>query len=167
MKKFTALRTTATLLCMLICAFALLFASEYGITLADGQVRAEEQQTEGEEAVSPRLFATLSLTIGGGDGKVYARAKNDFTLFMSTVVVVVELYYSDTYASDYTQMTLAAVNSTADLDMGTTITAEASTGGAEGYWLGRMRYKENNDDWKIKDTGVIRCSATGEFLGYS
>ena len=165
MKKFTALRTTVILLCMLICVSALLFASGYGITLADGQVRAEEQRTE--ESVSPRLFATLSLTIGGGDGKVYARAKNDFTLFMSTVAVVVELYYSDTYASDYTQMTLAAVNSTADLDMGTTITAEASTGGVEGYWLGRMRYKENNDDWKIEDTGVIRCSATGEFLGYS
>lgn len=63
-------------------------------------------------------------------------------------------------------MTLASYNETGDLDMGKTITTEASTGGVEKYWLAKMRYKINNDEWKSKDTGVCRISGSGEFLGY-
>ena len=144
-------------------------ADSGSVALADDSAYclAEESAVQAEEEVSsasPRLFTSLSLTIGGGDGRVYATAKNDFTLFPSTVAVTVSLYSSETYTTDYTQMELEAVTSTADLDMGVTITAEASTDGKTKYWIARMTYKIDNADWQSKDTGVTRYDGNGTFL---
>ena len=142
-----------------------------GLTCRAGA--AENAETEGAvsvqaESASPRLFAHLTLSISGGDGRgnIYATVKNEFTLFPSTVVVIVQLYSSDTYAESYEQMTLVSANSTSDLDMGNTITTEASTGGVEKFWLARMRYKIDNGSWEYRQTAACRISGSGEFLGY-
>lgn len=122
-----------------------------------------ELEESGDNA-TPRLFASLSLSIKGGDHKVIATVKNDFTLFPSTVNVIVQLYYSETYCEDYNQMTLAAMNSTDDLNMGNTIDVEAPTDGEERFWMARMRFRENDGNWK-SDTVTGRYSADGTYLG--
>lgn len=49
--------------------------------------------------MSPYGLATsLSLSINSGNGKVWATVKNDLTVFSSTVIVIVQLYSSDSYA---------------------------------------------------------------------
>ncbi len=117
--------------------------------------------------MSPYGLATsLSLSINSGNGKVWATVKNDLTVFSSTVIVIVQLYSSDSYAESYTQMELVCMNSIADLNIGKTITTEAETGGVEKFWLARMRYKVDNGSWSSRQTGACRISASGEFLGF-
>lgn len=125
--------------------------------------------TEGEndEAEPYGVLVSLSISINGGNGKVWTKVKNDFTLFPAKIIVILELYSSTDYTDNYESMTLEAVNSINDLNIGKTITTEASTGGVEKYWMGRMRYKVDSKSWKTKATGVCRISASGEFLGYT
>ena len=104
------------------------------------------------------------MSIQGGNGKIWTTVKNDITIFPATVYVIVELYVSPTYQEKHEDMTLIAVNSTMDLNMGETITAEASTGGVQQYWQGRMRYKVDNKAWEVRDTGTYLYSADGTFL---
>lgn len=56
------------------------------------------------------------------------------------------------------------ISSTMDLNMGETIVAEASTGGVQQYWQGRMRCKIDNKAWEVRDTGTYLYSADGTFL---
>ncbi len=116
------------------------------------------------EATTRGIYTALSLSINGGNEKVWATAKNDFTLFPATVIVVVELYASDTYYEDYRQMTLISRNTTSDLDMGKTIKAEASTGGIQRYWQARMRYKIDNKAWEEKVTDSLLYDASGNYI---
>lgn len=111
------------------------------------------------------LYTSLSLSLNGGDGKVWATVRNDVTLLPATVNVVVQLYCSDTYQEDYQEMELIAYNSITDLDMGKSIVAEASTGGKEMFWIGRMRYRVDSQSWKEDIVGPARCSANGDYLG--
>lgn len=112
------------------------------------------------------LFISLSLSINGGDGKVWATAKNDFTLFPATVIVIVELYSSYEYYESYEKMTLITANTSMDLNFNKTLVAEASTNGEQRYWQARMRYKADNRDWKSEHTATCKIGASGEFLGY-
>jgi len=121
------------------------------------EVSAEEENTE-------RLLTNLEIVLNGGDREVCASVKNKFTLFPSTVYVIVQLFRSDSYCEDYNDMTLVAVNSTTDLDMGHIIEAKASTEGKQSYWMGRMRYRIGNKDWDERTVGAM-YSAEGEFLG--
>ncbi|MCM1439744.1 MAG: hypothetical protein NC131_11185 [Roseburia sp.] len=118
-----------------------------------------------EEVEPYGLFTNLSLSINGGDGKVWATVRNDFTLLPSTVNVIVQLYCSSTYQEDYNNMTLIAYNSILDLDMGKTIVAEASTNGEEKFWIARMRYRIDSQAWKEDIVGPARYNANGDFLG--
>ena len=155
-------------LCMIIIAsiiVAISFNVNYSYAETDNSI--SDATDEEEKEVRPRAFTTLSISINGGDNKVWATVRNDFTLFPSTVVVVVELYSSLTYTDDYTKMNFETGNSTGDLDMGHTISTEAPTGGVVKYWIGRMRYKTGSGAWKSEITGVGKYSATGEFLGYA
>ena len=136
------------------------------------QVSAEEIQIDGEdiqnsnEDVSTRgIYTSLSLSINGGDGKIWVTAKNDITIFPATVFVIVELYSSNTYYESHTDMELVCRNSTTDLNMGDTVVAEGITGGVQKYWQGRMRYKVDNGSWKEETTGTLLYSADGTFLG--
>lgn len=119
-----------------------------------------------DESISTKgLFTSLSLSINGGDSKIWTTVKNDVTVFPATVYVIVELYCSLEYQENYENMTLVAINSTMDLNMGKTIVAEAPTEGVQQYWKGRMRYKIDNKAWEVRDTGTVLYSATGEPLG--
>ncbi|MDE7076386.1 MAG: hypothetical protein K2O62_03600 [Clostridia bacterium] len=159
------------LICALLCWLLLLCATliclnANGVYAAPQDYAAESVGEEVEEEATPYALANLSLSINGGDGKVWATVRNDLAWFAPKVTVIVFLYSSDTYTESYLDMNMESSNEIADLNMGKTITAEAPTGGVEKYWLARTRYKINNGDWKIKDTGVCRLGPSGEFLGY-
>ena len=111
------------------------------------------------------LFTSLSISINGGEGKVWGTVKNDVTIFPSTVIVIVELYSSTTYEESHLNMQLEARVYTEDLNMGKTITATSTTGGVQKYWHARSRYKVDNGAWKELSTGTCKIGPNGEYLG--
>ncbi len=163
---------TVVLVCALIVVstFAVISVNKVFKAYAETEqtISNEDPELKGQDgqAGTYGLGTSLSLSINGGNGKVWATVKNDFTFLPSTVIVIVQLYSSDTYAESYTEMELVCMNSIGDLDIGQTITTEAETGGVEKFWLARMRYKIDGDIWQSRQTGACRLSATGEFLGY-
>ena len=162
---------TALLTCLLLIVLTLSIVSVKKVQQAfaetEQQVRDEDPELNNDNQSSTYgLTTSLSLSINSGDGKVWATVRNDLTVFSSTVIVIVQLYSSDTYAESYTEMELVCMNSIADLDMGKTISTEAETGGVEKFWLARMRYKIDKGSWSSRDTGACRISGSGEFLGY-
>ena len=151
--------------------FVVLFIFACGITLAYAQngIVANAAQDEisyenVEEADTRGIYTSLSLSMDGGSGCVWATAKNDLTIFPSTVKVTVELYCSDVYYASYEKMTLAAQNSIDDLNMGESITVNCSTGGKQKYWQGRMVYKIDNKAPESKVTRVMIFDANGNFI---
>lgn len=116
-------------------------------------VYAKAKTVDSNEEVEPRgIYTTLELNIYGNEGQVWATVKNKFTLFPSTVYVIVQLYSSDTYQESYQNMTLASQNSILDLDQGHTLTTSASTNGEQKYWQARAYYKIDRKDWQEKTT---------------
>lgn len=163
---------TKNLLKVALCCFVLaltvfaVFQIKSIVSYAGTESAPETCETTADEGeVSPRLFTQLTVSLKGGNGKVWVTVKNEFTLFPSTVKVIVELYSSDTYCEDYTQMDLIASNSISDLNINKSIKAEASTGGEQKYWLGRVQYKVDKESWKERITGPNLYSASGEYLG--
>lgn len=139
--------------------------SNYSASADTGEEVSNENVVLHEDASTYGLYTNLSLSLNGGDGKVWATVRNDFTFLPATVNVVVQLYCADTYQEDYNNMTLVAYNSTVDLDMGKSIVAEASTNGQEKFWIARMRYRIDSQSWKEDIVGPARCSADGDFIG--
>ncbi len=162
-----AKKVISVLLVFFLITLTFLFVNSQSKQVLAEEVNSEtdisEEKTSDEE-ISPYWLATLSLTLNGGNGKIRATAKNDFTLFSSTVRVILELYSSLNYCEDYNKMTFVTAISADDLDIGTTLVSEASTGGVEKFWLARMRYKEDSGDWKEKIASG-RYSADGTYLG--
>ena len=150
--------------------FVALFIFACGITLAYNGIVANAAQDElsyyenVEEAETRGIYTSLSLSMDGGSGRVWATAKNDLTIFPSTVKVTVELYCSDVYYASYEKMTLAAQNSIDDLNMGESITVNCSTGGKQKYWQGRMVYKIDNKFPETKITQIMIFDANGNFI---
>lgn len=151
--------------------FVALFIFACGITLAYAQngivanAAQDEISYENVEGVETRgIYTSLSLSMDGGSGRVWATAKNDLTIFPSTVKVTVELYCSDVYYASYEKMTLAAQNSIDDLNMGESITVNCSTGGKQKYWQGRMVYKIDNKFPETKVTQTMIFDANGNFI---
>ena len=128
------------------------------------RVYAEENDGTQQGENDRGLFVTLSINIQGGDGQVFTTAKHDFSIFSSTVNIYVYLYYSTTLTTDYNNMTLAATAHSSDLDFGQTLTATASTGGEQRYWIGRMYYKIDTNDWESKTVGPVLYSASGALI---
>ncbi len=127
--------------------------------------KTENNSASKSETIEPRIWTSLSISLNGGNDKVWATVKNDFTLFPSTVVVIVQLYCSDNYVENYTEMNLVSQNSTQDLDIGKTIVTEASTNGEVKYWIGRMRYKIDNKNWEERIVGPLKYDANGKYIG--
>lgn len=149
--------------------FVVLFIFACGITLAYNGIVAnaaqDEMSNENVEGVETRgIFTSLSLSMDGGNGRVVVTAKNDLTIFPSTVRVIVELYCSDVAQKNYADMTLVAQKSIDDLNMGESISAECSTGGKAKYWQGRMSYRIDNKFWEEKTTGTMKIDADGNFI---
>lgn len=122
----------------------------------------EEQQTEDE--VTPYLFTSLALGIGGGNGEVFADVKNEFTLGFATVPVFVELYSSVTYQDKYDKMTFEGRNYIDDLNFLETIKVTAPTNGVQRYWMARMKYKVDNGSWKEDTTSVWLFDGNGNVI---
>lgn len=110
------------------------------------------------------LFVNMSISLNGGDGQVWATAKNDFELFSSTVKVIVQLYSSAEYEENYLNMDLVSANSILDLDKGKTVGTYGLTEGKQLYWIGRMRYKVDNKDWVEKIVGPLLYDGNGNFV---
>ena len=124
-------------------------------------VASETDTAVAVKAESARALTNISLDISGGNGEVVATATNTFTLFVSTVQVYVELYYSSTYTTDYESMTMSTMAYTPDLDMGHSLSVDAKTNGEQRYWLARVRYNENDSGWQEIITGPVLLDANG------
>lgn len=110
------------------------------------------------------IYTRLSVKLRGGNGEVYAEAENAFTFFPATVRVHIQLYRSDGFEESYENMTLVGSNYTNDLDQGEKIRAYAPTGGRRAYYLARMYYKIDSDEWAEKTMGVFRFDGNGNEL---
>ncbi|MBR2967460.1 MAG: hypothetical protein IKC35_01620 [Clostridia bacterium] len=127
----------------------------------------QEQAVELElsENVGTRgLFSIISLSMNVNDGQVTATAKNDFTLFTSTVRVYVYLYSSTTNQDSYINMSLESGNYIDDLDMGESISASAAINGVKRYWQARIYYKVDNKDWTEKLSNVWLIDVDGTII---
>lgn len=170
MKKVVKIHNKVLCLCLacflMIFAFVMAFnVSTTDIAFAETNNPNAAADPNGNGDVSPLgLYVSLSLSINGGNGKVWATVRNDVTLFPATVYVIVELYSSDTYHESHLDMELVATNSIADLNMGKSIVAECSTGGVQKYWQARMRYKKDNSGWKSEATNSWLFGPNGEWL---
>lgn len=134
----------------------------------DGYTDAEDWGSMADDAdseIMPLLFTSLNMSLYGENGVICTTVSNAFTLFPSKVYVIALLYSSDTYCESYTEMTLTASNSTTDLDMGTSITASASTEGRTRFWLARARWSTDASTWKEKSLGPIKFNGDGEDVG--
>ena len=136
---------------------------------AAGEVQAsaaEEVQTSAAEAANePRaLFAHLTLKLEGGNGEVWATAKNVFTLFPGTVEVQVELYSSTEYPSSYEEMTLERRIYKGDLNQGKELVARASTDGEQRYWMARMTSNVDGSGKQDKLIGPMLFDGNGNLI---
>lgn len=76
---------------------------------AEQAVSGTEEIAESSEDISTRgIYTSLSLSINGGDGRVWATVRNDITIFPATVMVIVELYSSDEYEENHENMTIVS-----------------------------------------------------------
>ncbi len=126
---------------------------------------AATENASNEEVIQPRgLAANLTISIDGGNGEVWAKAKNNFTLFPSTIYVYVELYSSQTYQESYANMKLVKMDSVTDLNMGKSIIVSVPTNGEQKYWQARMRYKFDNREWTSKTTQTILFDGQGNVI---
>lgn len=124
-------------------------------TVLAGAEEIEEvaTQTQIGEEISPQgIFTQLSISIDGSNGKIYATAKNEFTLFPATVQIILELYFSEDYHESYTKMTLATRGSIDDLNIGKSLVVYSPTNGEQLWWMARMRYKIDLKDWQETNT---------------
>ena len=144
---------------MLICVALFLMTLTVvfnSFTVAKAQTATDENAVfinSGEDVAMPYgLFTSLTLSIDGGDGYVWATAKNSFTLFPATVRVILELYSSETYQESYTAMNLESRVEINDLNIGKSIIAKAAINGVQRYWKGRMYYKIDSKDWQEQVT---------------
>lgn len=132
---------------------------------AVGNVSVSDE--EDSDVVAKGLFAVIKLDlVGDSNGTICATASNTFTLFPSTIPVTVELYYSSTYQTDYTNMTLVSSHSTHDLDMGSSIIAASSTNGEARYWYARAKYRVDDGEWSYLTAGPEYYDANGTFVSY-
>jgi len=115
-----------------------------------------------DDSISTCAFTQLNITVTSTtDKKIAANLTNTFTLFPSTVSVVVKLYSSLTKTTDLSKMTLEASASSADLNMGETISATASTNGEDKYWVGYAIYFKDNTVNKTYQTEPAFYTADG------
>ena len=144
----------------LVCFVTLCMCMFTGFASADAQSSDDMQDSD----VAPNILLSFSLAINGGDGRVYGSAKNEFTLFPSTVYARVELYRSVERNYSYENMELVSVNSTNDLNMGETLEASFPTDYEQWYWQGRIYYSFDHQAWKSVVTGCYLADGLGGII---
>lgn len=120
-----------------------------------------------EEDVETRgLVAVVSLSISGGNGMITATAKNEFTLGNSTVRIRLLMYSSYDFQEYHSDMELVDEAIKSDLNIFKTFSLSVPTNGEQKFWMARMRYKVDDNDWQEKVTNCILYSAEGEELEF-
>lgn len=149
---------------LILIVFAINFFCLTGFSVVNAD-STQNQQIEVEESeVSPRLLTTLTLTIGGENGYVWARVRNDFTLGFATVNVYVELYSSLTKQDSYTDMTFESVNYIEDLNLFQTVETKAPANGVQRYWIARAWFRADSGAWNEKVTSVWLFDGNGNVV---
>lgn len=123
---------------------------------------AKSQAPDGADAYG--VYTNLTLSLDCGEGKVWASVKNTFTLMPSKVRVSVELYASEDYKPSYKEMSLVSENAVTDLNMGGSVTAEATTNGKEMFWQARAYYKVDEKDWQERTTKIWQIKGNGNIV---
>ena len=164
-------RKFTTYLLMILLLFAVTLSCGLALNSAvsasaqtDLRVQPEPAETYSDGIEPFGLYTNLNVVIKGGNGYVYGKANNKFTLGKSTVAVYVELYSSYTYCTDYTQMKLEKSGYCADLDIGKSFEISVPTGGEQKYWLARMQYRLDSKDWVSKTTETHLINANGDLV---
>lgn len=122
----------------------------------------KSQAPDGADAYG--VYTNLTLSLDCGEGKVWASVKNTFTLMPSKVRVSVELYASEDYKPSYKEMSLVSENAVTDLNMGDSVTAEATTNGKEMFWQARAYYKVDEKDWQERTTKIWQIKGNGNIV---
>lgn len=128
--------------------------SKFGCQLVSAESNEYYEDNESNDIVPLGLFTQITLSIGSSDKCVWAKAHNDFTLGTSIIAVYVELFSSITYQDDYKLMILESRVYIEDLDIGRSLETSVPIGGIQRYWLARMRYKFDNQEWVTKTTST-------------
>lgn len=148
----------------LICLFAVNFmgiSDSMSAKAESNDLGGQYVEEDIESTVTRGLFTTISISIRGGNNAITATARNDFTMFPSTIPTYVELFSSTTYKESCTNMVFEGSNYTGDLNIYESLQFSVSTNGENKYWLARVRYKFDNDAWTEKSTGCYFFDATG------
>lgn len=152
----------------ILMTFALFFMLFPSLGMAAASTEREQNVNLMTETMSfdetRGLYAHLDVSVSSDNNYILGQVKNVFTLFPSTIVVYLELYSSEVYTEDHTQMTLEGSNYTQDLNQGEILEVRVSTGGRQRYWKVRMRYQFDDRDWVEDETRSILYSADGECL---
>lgn len=137
-------------------------------TLLCGNAQPEiaKAETNGTQtSVEPRGFYTnVEIYFSVIGTTVAATAENTFTFFPSTVKVTVNLYSSETYTENVSEMTLESTASIADLNMGNSLQTTAEINGRVLYWRGEVCYNLDNKPQEKKYTDIYRLSANGTVI---
>lgn len=148
----------------LICV-SIISLSTFKEVKAESSSEKEVNRLETELQINAEPYvASLSLSINGGNGEIWATVRNDFTFLSNTVMVIIELYSSPTYYENHEDMTLVEIDSTLNLNIYKSISVSSSTGGVKQYWQARMRYKIDSAAWEERNTGTLLFDADGTFL---
>lgn len=155
---------TAVIIALALCVgiFTTTACNTSAVARADDNIPTVETIDDGVELYG--VYTKIKLYMEGGNGEVWAVAKNTFTLFPSKVHVYVYLYSSDTYQEDYNNMTLMAKNYIDDLNIGKSVEARASTGGVAKYWRARISYRVDGKDLKELETDTFLADADGIYI---
>lgn len=113
------------------------------------------------------LFVCMDINIKCSDGNVCAVAHNRLTVFTGIVAVKVTLYYSASAPdADIKNMTVAAVNSTDDLDFSKSLSVSCPINGEEYYWEAEVKWTVDGGAEKTMRTDVICYGSDGSMLQY-
>lgn len=128
---------------------------------ADEVSEIEPKIGEGESSSAEPLglYTHITIIIEKDETHVCAVAKNEFTLFFSTVHVYAELYSFDTYQTTYSETDLEAREYIEDLNMGKTLTASASINGKSRYWMAVARFQLDGGARKTAQTDAYYVEA--------
>lgn len=152
----------------ILMTFALFFMLFPSLGMAAASTEREQNVNLMTETMSfdetRGLYAHLDVSVSSDNNYILGQVKNVFTLFPSTIVVYLELYSSEVYTEDHTQMTLEGSNMTYDLNQGEILEVRVSTGGRQRYWKTRIKYKFDDRDWVESETNSYLYSADGECL---
>ena len=106
------------------------------------------------------LFVALSLSVKREGNVLTVTASHDFSLLPTLVPVAIYIYSSPTYTINYTEMTLVAFDSVADLDKGKAFSISV-TENEPCFWLARMRYSIDDTSVQSLSTGTFYYSSEG------